>query len=142
VAAALPDVDVLGGADELPELVGGAGALLDEVAPVGAAEAVGADEVGADELGADDVGGAWLGAGWVGGTGAGGVLSTGWLGVGDGAWLGAGDWGGVLLGAGVVVGPGTAGTTRVAPKNADHQTVAILTWSLVCGASTILLSPR
>ena len=35
----------------------------------------------------------------------------------------------------------TAGTTRVAPKNADHQTGAIFTFSPVIGASIILPLP-
>jgi hypothetical protein len=68
---------------------------------------------------------------------------------GDGLDDGDGDGDGECVGAGVgTVGgatgfplPSTAGTTRVAPKKADHQTVAILTFSPVCGASIILPLP-
>jgi hypothetical protein len=38
-------------------------------------------------------------------------------------------------------GAATAGNTRVAPKNSDHQTVEILTFSPVVGACTILPLP-
>ena len=64
------------------------------------------------------------------------------LGDGDdgGVGLGVGEWPGVGLWVGG--GAATAPTTRVAPKNADHHTVAIFTTSPVVGASTILPPPR
>jgi hypothetical protein len=59
-------------------------------------------------------------------------------GLGDvGVGTGGGGGGGGGAGAG-----GIAGTTRVAPKNADHQIGAIFTCWPAVGASTILLSPR
>jgi hypothetical protein len=80
----------------------------------------GADEAGADEGGADDPG------------------PDGWLGtvrLGDGPPVGDGlaDPGAGAGGGGA--GAGTAPTTRVAPKNADHQMCATLTTSPLFGAS-------
>jgi hypothetical protein len=65
-------------------------------------------------------------------------------GLGEVLWVvdgcGLGVWLGVALGP--LCGARTAGITRAALKKADHQTVTILTFSPVVGASTILLSPR
>jgi hypothetical protein len=122
--------------------------------PLGAVDAIDAEVDAEVDAGADELtgGGAGVGDGWVlggaldggaldGGADDGGALDGGALDGGaedGGVWLGLGE----CVGLGVWLGAGTASTTRVAPKNADHQTVAILTWSPVVGASTILPPPR
>jgi hypothetical protein len=113
----------------------------------------GDDESVGEGGGADDDGGGGLDGGGLDGGGLdgggldGGALDGGWLGGDEGTdGVGVGECVAGVDGDGDGEGEGfgaaaTAGTTRVAPKNADHQTGAILTFSPVIGASIIRPCP-